>query len=188
MHAQTGTAFRAGPSGCILGNETLHPGSLDALQVGEDADPIPRPVADVETKQARAGIAGTGKAELLTACGELITVLDDASQAGVRLVTHLSPATGAGITIPVVGAAQAAIDATRRNDQRVCNLNLHDFVWHTVLPVSGKPRLPRSCRGSQCQAAFFDATCVSYVKAANICCDSTVGPYIKGQVLCFKYS
>jgi hypothetical protein len=60
-------------------------------------------------KKNSAGNLGAGKAELIAASGELLTVLYGTSYAGVRLVTVCSPATGAGAAIPYVGTAQAAI-------------------------------------------------------------------------------
>lgn len=73
----------------------------------------------------------------MTASGELFTVLDDTCHARVRFVAVNSPATGAGYAIPDVSAAQAAINTARGNDHRIPDLNLHDFVWHAVLLVSG---------------------------------------------------
>jgi hypothetical protein len=88
-------------------------------------------------KQISARVLGTGKAEPMTASGKFFTVLYGTSKACIRLMIVTSSATGARLAISNVCAAQAAIHATRRNDHWIPGLNLHDFVLHAVLLVSG---------------------------------------------------
>jgi hypothetical protein len=110
---------------------------LDAFQICDDTYSISCLVAAVKVKQISAGKLGAGKAELMAAGGKLFAVFYGTSKTRIRLVAVPSPTSGARLVISNVCTAQAAIHATRRNDHRVPDLNFHNFVWHTVLLVSG---------------------------------------------------
>lgn len=137
MHAKARATRRAGPLACFLGDKILYADGLDARQIGDDADAVFCPVAIVKMPQFRAGILVAGNAERMAARGKRFAVLDGTSQARVRFVEVTAATAGARVAIPNECAAQAAIHATRRDDQRITWLSLWGFDWHGVYLVPG---------------------------------------------------
>jgi len=135
VYAKARAALRAGPFGGFLFNKPTRPDRLEALQVGDDAYPVPGAVTEVKMTQFSARITGAGIAKLIPAGGELFTILDGTIKARVRLVAGFPPATGTRISIPDIGAAQAAVYAARRNDHCIPELNLLDPAWHAFPPI-----------------------------------------------------
>lgn len=99
VHAKACAAYYAGPLGCVLGRKALHSNSLDAPQIGDDANSVFCAIAAVKMQQISAREFGAGKAELMATGEKLPTVFDGTSKAGVRLVAATSPATGARVVI-----------------------------------------------------------------------------------------
>jgi hypothetical protein len=104
VHAQALAAFRAGPFFHFLGNKKIRSDSLDALQVCDDAYPVPGAVTEVEVKQFSTWITGAGSAELVPAGGEFLAILDGTIKARGCLVFDSSPAAGARVAISNVSA------------------------------------------------------------------------------------
>jgi type IV secretory pathway TrbD component len=137
VHAKARATFRTGPLACFLGDKILYADGTDALLICDEADSVLRPVTFVHMKQVSAGILGAGEAELMSAGGKFLAVINGTSKASVRLVEVAFAATRTGLVFPNVSTAQAAIKAARRDDHRVLRLYLRDFVGHTVPPVPG---------------------------------------------------
>jgi hypothetical protein len=128
VHAKTGTAPGAGPTGSFVGYERFHPSGSDAFQVGEDAYCVPGPVACVKMQQGCARIVGTRITKLTSPGCEFSTGFDFTGDAAFRLVGIISPAAGAGLAVTNVGATKAAIYAARGNDIWIRRLYLHEFT------------------------------------------------------------
>lgn len=135
MHTKQRAAFRASPLGGFLGEKTFHPDDLDALQIGDDAYAVFGLVAFFQTLQVSAWKFVAERTELKSPGSKLP---DGAGDARIRFVLIHTAATRARLTLANVGTAQAAIDATRRNDGRITCSDLHDFRHHASLSDSAQ--------------------------------------------------
>ena len=83
VHAKTRATFWTQPLGIFFGNMALHPDSLDARKICNDAHPIFRPVPIIEMKQIGARVLCTQKAEPMTASRKFFAVFDGTGKTGV---------------------------------------------------------------------------------------------------------
>jgi hypothetical protein len=78
--------------------------------------------------------AGAWKAKLEIASSQFRASLHAAIDARLWLISIVTSATGTGMAVANMGAAQAAIYAARRNDQRVHDLYLYEFIRQPDFP------------------------------------------------------
>jgi hypothetical protein len=136
VHAKDFTAFVARPGGSFVCDELLHAHLLDALQIRDGAYPVLGLVAVVKMPQFSTGKVAAGVAILIAAGRQFFAVLDNAVDACIGLVAVISSTTGAGVAISNVRAAEGAIQATRRDEHQINNMNSQVSVRH------GLPLIP----------------------------------------------
>jgi len=87
-------------------------------------------------QQLGAGELLAGRTELMATGGKFLAVLYGAGKACVRLVAVTSSTAWAGFAISTIRPAQAAVQATWRDDPRIACLNLHKSVRHAAPSTS----------------------------------------------------
>lgn len=116
MDADDSTAFAAAPPLVLLLDEGAQTMLADVLEVLEHAHPVIRSVSLVQVLQPLAGEFLAFVTESGLACLDPLAVLDDASDAGGRLVGVISAAAGARTLVPEVRKADSAIHPARGNE------------------------------------------------------------------------
>ncbi len=115
VHAQPGSAVRAGPTRGLLVQEAAHSPGADGLKIGDGAGAITGSVPLVEVAQRFAGqgrAPGAGRGSISIPKIRL-TVLDLASEARLGLASVIGPAAGTGIAGPEVCPANGAVQSAR---------------------------------------------------------------------------
>ena len=112
MHEQHPTALGTGPFLVFGFNETANANLPDADQVVNYAQTVPFSIARVQVGEADAGKLVTVNA-VLRPSGELLTGLDQAAYTSNRFGNRVIPAAEAGIFLPCISPAKAAVDSAR---------------------------------------------------------------------------
>lgn len=115
VHAQNGPAFRTGPFGVFAFDKSIYSNFLDAIQIIDWTCCIIGAVAHIQMLQGCARKLITIKTVLNFAFYSFIAVLNLAGYASVRFVMIVTTAARTGFLFPDEGAAQAAVDPTRAN-------------------------------------------------------------------------
>ncbi len=111
VHAEHGAALRAVPFLIFGFDKGLDAGFLDALQVGDGACPIFRPVAFVQVVDALTGELVASEAKIAVAIRAFLTHLYGAAHAVRWFECIVTPAAGTRVFVSGISPAQAAVDA-----------------------------------------------------------------------------
>jgi len=116
MDADDTAALAAAPPFVLFLDKGVETMLADELEVIEHAHAVLRSVPFVQVLQPLAGIRPAFVTEAGKARLDLLTVLDDASDARGRLVGVVPAAAGARTLVPEVGEADSAIHPARGNE------------------------------------------------------------------------
>jgi hypothetical protein len=123
VHAQDGTALRAGPRGSLRSEEPLHAILLNSFQIRYGTYPIVGAIAFVQMEQDAAGKLDTGKAILMTSPCPLPTVHDLAVDTCLRFAFVIASTTRARLALSPVRAAQATVQTARCDPCKVMQVH-----------------------------------------------------------------